>query len=360
MLEPSNTNMQHTLTRYLYPKELVKASLVWAILDQKVDETLFWGYELYYSGFRAETFDLIISTYVMYFKEKHPQMKPYLCRQLEKWYSQEENTTKKFMSHDTIIGSILRNMASRTVSLTTIFRFRLGIVPNSSGGSATFEVSSEEATMNVSPLPENDSDDDDVAEDPLLLPDLTPYEIKPYKTNYEIPSSKTICNLAIFPIRTQYCNILDDDSPSSYNVFELSTRLFEKTKTMEQFSYHDWLYHASGSPIWKTRISLHGGKICHGTQQIVFMDEDQEEQFYNKYDYEIDEQSCELRDKLFGKEWPNFSGGSATFEVSSEEATRNVSPLPDSNTYISWECFYDRYGSDSIFTQVNIIRDFTR
>ena len=307
--------MQNTLTRYLYPKELVKASLVWAIIDQKVDETLFWGYELYYSGFRKETFDLIISVYVMYFKEKYPLFKPYLCRQLEKWYSQEENTTKKFISHDTIIGSILRNFASRTVSLTTISRFRMGIDPPTS--------------------PENNSEDfDDSIEDPLLLPDLTPSEIKPIKTNNEIPSSKTISNVAIFPIRTQYCNILDNDSgsPSSYSVFELSTRVFEKPSNVDDFSYHDWLYHASGSPIWKNRILSYGGKICHGTQQIVFMDEDQEEQFYNKYDYEIDEQPRELRDKLFGKEWEDF------------------------NTYISWEYFYDRYGSNSIFTQVKVLR----
>ena len=304
--------MQNTLTRYLYPKELVKASLVWAILDKQIDETLFWGYELYYSGFRTEMFDLIISIYVMYFKEKYPLIKPYICRQLDKWYSQEENTTKKFMSHDTIIGSILRNLASRTVSLTTISRFRMGIDPPAS--------------------PENNSDDyDDSTEDPLLLPDLTPSEIKPYKTNYELPSLKTIHNVTSYPIRTQYCNILStgaDSESSSYNVFELSTRVFEKPCNTDDFSYNDWLYHASGSPIWKNRILSYGGKICHGTQQIVFMDEDQEEQFYNKYDYEIDEQPCELRDKIFGKEWSNFSGDSVAFEVSSEEAE---SPLPVSN-----------------------------
>ena len=311
MLEPSNTNMQHTLTRYLYPKELVKASLVWAIIDQKVDETLFWGYELYYSGFRAETFDLIISIYVMYFKEKYPRMKPYLCRQLEKWYSQEENTTKKFISHDTIIGSILRNMASRPVSLTTILRFRIGIIPEGS--------------------PEDDYDDS--AEDSLLLPDLSPYEIKQYKTNYEIPSSKTIRNVAIFPIRTQYFNISDEVSNEthSYNVFELSTRVFEKPNSMDQFSYQDWLYHASGSPIWKNRILLHGGEIRHDTQQVIFIDEEQEEQFYNKYDYEIDEQPCELRDKIFGKR-----------------------AECDSYNFISWEYLYDKYGSDSLFTKINI------
>jgi hypothetical protein len=98
-----------------------------------------------------------------------------------------------------------------------------------------------------------------------------------------------------------------------------------------QFSYNDWLYHASGSPIWKNRILLHKGEICHDSKKIIFTDEDHEEQFHNKYDYEIDEQPSELRDKLFGKK--------------SEY---------DSDKYISWESFYDKYGTDSIFTQINI------
>ena len=357
MLEPSNTNMQHTLTRYLYPKELVKASLVWAIIDQKVDETLFWGYELYYSGFRAETFDLIISIYVMYFKEKYPRMKPYLCRQLEKWYSQEENTTKKFISHDTIIGSILRNMASRPVSLTTILRFRIGIVPEGSPDNdpEEFDDSVEEdensyvrrtgefrrdvgisdrMSQQLSPgVQSTPRTLDEVETSTLLLPDLTPSEIKQYKTNYEIPSSKTIRNVAIFPIRTQYFNISDEVSNEthSYNVFELSTRVFEKPNSMDQFSYQDWLYHASGSPIWKNRILLHEGEIRHDTQQVIFIDEEQEEQFYNKYDYEIDEQPSELRDKLFGKR----------VEC-------------DSYNFISWESLYKKYGSYSLFTKINI------
>jgi hypothetical protein len=344
--------MQNTLTRYLYPKELVKASLVWAILDKQVEETLFWGYELYYSGFRAETFDLIISIYVMYFKEKHPLIKPYLCRQLDKWYSQEKNTSKKFLSQDTIIGSILRNFATLTVSLTTISRFRLGIKPV------------------VTQENESDDDSDDLTEDPILLPDLSPSDIKSYKTNYELPSCKTIRKVTSYPIRTQYCNILcTDNDDDTYDVFELSTRIFEKPLYANEFSYNNWLYHASGSPIWKNRIISHEGKICHGTQQIVFMDDDQEEQFYNKYDYEIDEQPSELRDKIFGKEWSvgqrptkgvstlehlrcsegrmptttNFEGDSVAGEV-----------WEDTNTYISWEYFYEKYGSESVFNQINI------
>jgi hypothetical protein len=195
-------------------------------------------------------------------------------------------------------------------------------------------------------------------EDPTLLSDLSPSDIKSFKTNYDLPSCKTIRKVTSYPIRTQYCNILcTDNDDDTYDVFELSTRIFEKPIYADEFSYNDWLYHASGSPIWKNRILSHGGKICHGTQQIVFMDDDQEEQFYNKYDYEIDEQPSELRDKIFGKEWSvgrmptttNFEGDSVAGEV-----------WEDTNTYISWEYFYEKYGSESVFNQINIRPDFIR
>lgn len=280
------------LTRYLYPKDLVKASLLWAILDQQVDETLFWGYELYYSGFRTEIFDFIISIFVMYFKEKYPQIRPYLCRQLEKWYSQERDTTKKYMNHDLIVGSILRNFASRTVSLTAILRYRTGI-------------------DYVEP------EIDDTTEDELLLPDLTPPEIKIYKTVYELPAWNTIRNVTRFPIRTTYCKILTTEklADAGSDVYEMSVRVLEKPESisMEDMCNH-WLYYASNSPIWLNRILQHHGTICHETRRIVFTDDavneaevSDEEEFYHKYNYEIDEQTHEFRARLFGKSYTTIS-----------------------------------------------------
>jgi hypothetical protein len=39
------------LTRYLYNKSEVEISFTKSLFDRKPDDALFWGYELYYSGF---------------------------------------------------------------------------------------------------------------------------------------------------------------------------------------------------------------------------------------------------------------------------------------------------------------------
>ena len=52
-----------TFTRYLYPKELVMQSLFLSILDKKTDEALFWGYELYYSGFDNIVYEYLFQIY---------------------------------------------------------------------------------------------------------------------------------------------------------------------------------------------------------------------------------------------------------------------------------------------------------
>ena len=52
-----------TLTRYLYSRIEVKQSLFVSLLQRDVEQALFWGYELYYSGFQEETFEFVLDIY---------------------------------------------------------------------------------------------------------------------------------------------------------------------------------------------------------------------------------------------------------------------------------------------------------
>ena len=61
-MEPKNNQdimQEEPFTRYLYPKIYVKISLLISLLNHNYDESLFWTYELYYSGFEDEIFDYI-------------------------------------------------------------------------------------------------------------------------------------------------------------------------------------------------------------------------------------------------------------------------------------------------------------
>ena len=48
------------LSRYLYSITDVKQSLFLSILEHNQEQAMFWGYELYFSGFQEETFDYLL------------------------------------------------------------------------------------------------------------------------------------------------------------------------------------------------------------------------------------------------------------------------------------------------------------
>ena len=61
-----------------------------------------------------------------------------------------------------------------------------------------------------------------------------------------------------------------------------------------------WLYHASFSPVWRDRILQNGGKIDNRSKKVIFMKEEDMEAFYDKYNYEPDEQPLSLQKKCMG------------------------------------------------------------
>jgi hypothetical protein len=61
--------------------------------------------------------------------------------------------------------------------------------------------------------------------------------------------------------------------------------------------YH-WEYFAYDCPLWKERFDMYDIKINHDTQEIVFTNEDEEEEFYETYNYEFDEQSLTTQNKI--------------------------------------------------------------
>ena len=65
--------------------------------------------------------------------------------------------------------------------------------------------------------------------------------------------------------------------------------------------YSDWLYHASSSPIWNKRIKNHNGIINRDLKKIVFVNDDDEETFFDIYNLEPDEQPKNIRDFIIGE-----------------------------------------------------------
>jgi len=92
----------YTLTRFLYIKDEVELSFVTALLKKKnLQECYYWVFELYYSGFHSEVFQLLWKIYFDFYYEYNPTMEFYILKKQTLW--QEE---KK----DIIIASIVRNL----------------------------------------------------------------------------------------------------------------------------------------------------------------------------------------------------------------------------------------------------------
>jgi hypothetical protein len=54
---------------------------------------------------------------------------------------------------------------------------------------------------------------------------------------------------------------------------------------------HHWLYYASRCPLWRERIDQFGGSIIDEEKMIIFENDDLLEGFYDKYGFEMDEQT---------------------------------------------------------------------
>ena len=83
------------------------------------------------------------------------------------------------------------------------------------------------------------------------------------------------------------------DSGNYLSLFNLKRDKTDMTTAYRQ----NWLYHASFSPLWKTRINDYKGEIHLDKKTVTFNEDEYEEKFREKYDYEPDEQKKDVQDK---------------------------------------------------------------
>lgn len=242
--------MKAIFTRYLYFKEEVCDTLIWSILEKKVDESMFWGYELYFSGFQYEVFEILNLVFETLFKEKNHDIGIHLNYLIKEWDDEKE---KHY-----ILGTIINILLKNKISLTEIMRTTdNGTTINNETLKNTFE-------------------------------DLSENDINEYYTHIpssDFPARKILDIVCKYPIVRQSC---DDLGLVQFNIKE---------------KYKDyWLYFANFTPIWNQRILEYRGRIEKLTKSIIFDDEEDEEQFYKKYGYDPDEQSVFLKSKIWSTE----------------------------------------------------------
>ena len=238
------------LTRYLYNKKEVIVSLKISLFDRNVEEAMFWGYELYFSGFKYDVFKELNDIYEIFYKLKNPSLGKYLNKMIIKWDDDK--------SQHSILGTIIKNMALRPISLTYMLEQRHGL------------------PHNVSQYNENDKN---------IFIQIQEEEIKHLYTIETIENNRTwklLRNVCKYTIRRE-----------AMDIFETSYQDFNYT------NLDNWLYFASFSPIWKLRIEKYKSIQNHQTNTIDFEENDDTlEDFYENYGYEPDEQPKEVLEKI--------------------------------------------------------------
>lgn len=240
--EPTSANLPGIVfTRYLYIKKEVEHSFINAILKKDRDQALFWGYELYYSGFRFDLVELLSNLYDTYYSH-HTRLEQFLNEKCVELFENPER--------DWIIGILILNMVYRELSSSSIsiHSYILYIM------------------LNAQDIVEYKTVAQDKYISRCVLKNVCKYT--PCRKVIEIDEGNVNINIP-FP------NILYGN---------------DEMKIEDKYYFH-WTYYAAFSPIWKQRIVQFGGMQNHKNKTIDFPDDEQSDGFYDLYQYEPDEQS---------------------------------------------------------------------
>lgn len=330
------------LTRNLYLKSNVQHSIFICLLQQNDNETKFWAYELYYSGFKKEVFAIIWKLYYELYGAFYPNFELFIKKKTLEWIDD--------MSKDYIIGTIIENMVRREpcVDIYRIIHCNdvnsndIDEILGSSYPFATSNIQEIKETTSVIELLQFYSKIFDKQNDKIIqrinIDTIDSIKILEQFTNTKnhlfILKSACISRLFTFMlffgandtgINNYNCKIKFD--PKKYSILSKDDIVQYTTKPLihckgskipgrvcihlvhnypnsnqiVMSDYDHWLFYASFSQIWENRINKYGGKVNNENKIVYFDDEDREEMFYNLYNLDPIEQSAEIQSKWLGK-----------------------------------------------------------
>lgn len=239
-------------TRYLYSKEEVKQSIMVAMLNHQHDETLFWVYELYHSGYHKETFMFLMTLYIEYYVYTNMRLLIFLQTLYNYWLQNLDNYW--------IVGTIARTMSGRSHKIDKFVHI--------------FYNSKYEDENNAPFMCRQK------ANIYLKADSVAKYDTQVAEPGQARHFLKKVCR---FPIHKEIAYI-----------FGTSVKNFT-----DCYRYH-WEYYAYRCPLWKERILRFGGVVNHARRTVEFPDDDLGEEFYTLFGYEPDEQSLETQQKSIG------------------------------------------------------------
>lgn len=325
------------LTRYLYVYDEVKLALLLALLEKR-DESNFWAYELYYSGFKKELIEWLWTIYYDFFATLNPSFESYFLTK-EKDFSDitikiiVENLLIRSFNTDVFMLSKLVVKTDKLESIKSILtkieltqKIKEWIVTKDFKRIAEFILSYDYITVEQIGVYELFLDNfpnsihkkelnikkfkkmmrcKPILINKILLSKIMTLFVSKYgKSLYmritleEIEIFKTVEPYTNKTRNWQFLNTVCKYPINENKYLGLFPLERNKIENLRHAFNFDWLYYASKSPIWSERIQLYKGIPDAATKNILFPSDDEFDDFHNKYDYEPDEQSRELKEKV--------------------------------------------------------------
>jgi len=343
-------------TRYLYLKDEVKLALLVSLL-KKSDDAIFWAYELYYSDFKAELFELFWKIYYVFYATLNPSFEAYLLNKRNEMFKDEKLVS--VIVQDLIIRPFntdvfFLNVICRTFEIECKYlesnqkkimlyssnlyeQLMFWIDAHDYKSIAQFILNDKNVKKNnLNPLFTNDYIYGYVIDAFLAtFKDLKLVKtrlLKEFSSGYKTDLILLAKIMTLFSIKdklikgknfyitispeeiVQYETIDATNELRGYRILKtacicgiddlkhLSLFKLERDKLASQEILVDlynnkWLYHASFSPVWFERIMSHRGYIDYVNQKVEFVDEDLQQSFFTKYGYEPDEQTNNVKEK---------------------------------------------------------------
>jgi|Laugresbdmm110sn_2_1035109.scaffolds.fasta_scaffold00068_9 hypothetical protein len=327
-------------TRYLYIKDEVKLTLLTSILN-KSEKSIFWAYELYYSGFEIELFELLWKIYFDFYYTLNPAFYIYFAKKQKEWSKLAKDSVEK----DKIISTIVSNLLIRPHNLDV---FLLRHTVQNFDIDFEYDISQEQITvwldnkdyLNIAELIINRCNLEQL--DGFVLHIAAYFKNKNIniKVDERVKSANSTVDqkhIALANIMLmfsslenlvmgkklyiiveekeieKYETIYSDYDSSFYSykilpkvcIYSIDEENYLSLFALQRYSVNlytaynkDWEYYASFSPVWNERITKYNGTINHETKKIDFPDDDEDfDEFYNNFGYETDEQKMVTQNK---------------------------------------------------------------
>ncbi len=307
------------ITRLFYVQDEVYFSFITELIkSENIEKVYFWFSELFYSGFKKKCIEIIWDIYNKYYRLKQPEFE-YVMQKKIKFYKETKDEVQLF--------NILTNMFSFKKSFT-LFSFVTIINKRAKKHNQHKQLNNEIIQELINDL--SNKDFNKFCSKYSFYKNCKKVFVQLMESMYNIQFNSITTSEIVYYLYAISLNIINEESilknkenqnkiiyrkrilpihfenikNIEHNKRNINSRLYKinenigcfklismyDIKFFEKF-FENWEYYAYNTPIWKSRFKKYNIVVNGDEKQIIFKDEDEKEEFYNKYYFDLEDAS---------------------------------------------------------------------